>query len=189
LASIAGPYTAIIWDVEAATGRRAVGMLDAARQTELWADLSGGDMTGPHAIDCLQTDPAAAIAILKPRLRPAVAIPADRVAPHLAGLDSPTFAVREKAQRDLAVLGLGAEPAVQAARATANTEVRRRIDAILAEWEGELRRGGRAIEVLEYIATPEARKLLGELADGDSKARLTQDAKASLGRLDARREK
>jgi hypothetical protein len=36
----------------------------------------------------------------------------------------------------------------------------------------------RAIEALGYIATPEAK-----LAEGEPEARLTQEAKASLGRL------
>jgi hypothetical protein len=184
LASTSQDGTALIWDVEAATGRRVVSILDPARQAELWADLAGDDALGAHAIDCLQAAPVAAVTILKQKLRSAVGVPADRIAPFVAGLDSPTFAVREKAQRDLAALGTGAEPAVRTVRDAANAEVRRRIDAVLAGWEGEQRRAGRAVEVLEYVATPDARKLLEELAGGDPNARLTQQAKASLARLD-----
>jgi WD40 repeat protein len=177
--------TALIWDVEAATERKAVDVLDPTRQAELWDDLAGGDGLGAHAVDCLQAAPAAAVKVLKPRLRPAVAVPAERIDPLIAGVDSPTFAAREKAQRDLVALGVGAEPAVRAARATATAEAGRRLDAVLAAWEGEQRRLSRAVEVLEYVRTPYARKLLAELAAGDPNARLTQQAKAALKRLPA----
>jgi hypothetical protein len=43
----------------------------------------------------------------------------------------------------------------------------------------------RAVEVLEEIGTPAARKLLETLAKGAPAARITKEAKASLGRLAA----
>ena len=46
----------------------------------------------------------------------------------------------------------------------------------------------RALEVLEAVGTPEARKLLQELAKGAASAALTQEAKASLDRLQGKRE-
>ena len=42
----------------------------------------------------------------------------------------------------------------------------------------------RAVEALERMATPEARRVLGGLAAGVTDARLTQEAKAALDRLD-----
>jgi dipeptidyl aminopeptidase/acylaminoacyl peptidase len=51
---------------------------------------------------------------------------------------------------------------------------------------GEPLRGVRAIQVLEQIGTPEARKLLEELSKG-SPARLTRDAHAAVRRLDQRK--
>ena len=47
-------------------------------------------------------------------------------------------------------------------------------------------RSVRAVEVLERIATPEARQLLAELARGDPAARRTGEAAASLRRLERR---
>ena len=44
-------------------------------------------------------------------------------------------------------------------------------------------RGARAVETLEYIATPEATQLLQELAKGDPKARLTTEAQGALERM------
>jgi hypothetical protein len=51
---------------------------------------------------------------------------------------------------------------------------------------GDVLRSVRAAEVLERIGTPEARRLLGQLATGAAEARLTREAKAALKRLDAR---
>jgi hypothetical protein len=48
---------------------------------------------------------------------------------------------------------------------------------------GETLRCLRAIELLERLGTPEARKLLERLGQGSPEAWLTQEAKASLGRL------
>jgi hypothetical protein len=42
----------------------------------------------------------------------------------------------------------------------------------------------RAVQVLEYAGTAEARHLLKELAGGAPAARLTQEVRAALGRLD-----
>ncbi len=49
--------------------------------------------------------------------------------------------------------------------------------------------GLRAVEVLEYVGTFEARQLLAELAKEAKDARLTREAKASLQRLKRRANK
>ena len=69
-------------------------------------------------------------------------------------------------------------------------EVARRASTILEDIErgqaaGQLKRI-RALEVLEHLGTPEARRLLEDLAKGVPEARLTQEAKASLRRLTKR---
>jgi hypothetical protein len=51
---------------------------------------------------------------------------------------------------------------------------------------GERLREMRALEVLEGLGTPEARKLLEALAGGTADAVLTQEAKAALQRLTRR---
>jgi len=68
-------------------------------------------------------------------------------------------------------------------------EVRRRVERLLAQLQPrapERLREGRAILVLESRTTPAARRLLARLAAGVPGARLTQEAKAALKRLDAR---
>jgi hypothetical protein len=43
----------------------------------------------------------------------------------------------------------------------------------------------RAVEALELISTKEARALLEELASGEPRARLTEEARSSLRRLNS----
>ena len=50
----------------------------------------------------------------------------------------------------------------------------------------EQARALRAVEVLEHVGTAEAKRVLETLAAGAAEARLTQEARASLRRLDAR---
>jgi hypothetical protein len=66
--------------------------------------------------------------------------------------------------------------------------VRRRVESLLQKLEAkspsvEQLRPLRAVELLEQIATPEARQLLEALAGGSRDAGLTRDARAALERL------
>src|SRR5262249_3136060 len=106
----------------------------------------------------------------------------------VADLDHDEFAVREKATQELESLGdLVVSALGKALEDRPSLEVRRRIENVLQKWDdppplGEKLREVRAIEVLEYIGTLDARKLLAELAQGVDSARLTKDAKAALAR-------
>jgi hypothetical protein len=105
----------------------------------------------------------------------------------LAGLDSDTFTVRQKATRELQALGELARPALKRAlEKTSSIEVRQRAEKLLRnpkDLTPDQLRGIRAVEVLERIATPEARSVLEALAKGLPEARLTEEAKAALKRL------
>ena len=99
------------------------------------------------------------------------------------------FDTREKATQELARLD-GAEAALRKAlEGNPSAEVRQRVQFALeareklelsAEWAVTLR----ALEVLEQCGTPEAREWLQALAKGAPQARLTQEAKACLRRLE-----
>jgi len=103
------------------------------------------------------------------------------------------FADREAAQKELAALGEWAEPALERGlKAATQAETRRRITALLeavphTEKRPDQLRDLRAVEVLEHIGTVEARRVLERMGIGFAGARLTQDAKASLHRLEWRR--
>ena len=105
-----------------------------------------------------------------------------------ASLDS----VREKAAGELERWGERAVPALRRALVGGpSPEARRQIERLLGRLDGpvtapEALRAVRAVEVLEQAGTPEARRVLEALAGGAPEARLTREAKASLGRLLAR---
>ena len=63
-------------------------------------------------------------------------------------------------------------------------EMRRRLEQILEAMENkpESLRAARAMEVLEWIATPDAVRLIDTLANGAADARLTREAVAARQR-------
>jgi hypothetical protein len=117
-----------------------------------------------------------------------------RIARLIADLDHDDFAARDKASAELETIGLRAEPALRRALAgevsvEARTRLKRLLDR-LGSPEGqppppELVRL-RVIEALEANGTPEARKVLAELAAGPADSPLAREAKASLDRLSTR---
>lgn len=114
---------------------------------------------------------------------------AEKAARWIAELDDDAFAVRDRASRELAALGKTAIPALRKAQEKpSSTETARRVKDLLDKLgkpglsPAELA-GLRSIEVLEHLNTPEARRLLTELANGTADTRLRWEAKASLRRL------
>jgi hypothetical protein len=169
--------------------------LKAEDLESLWIDL-GGDAALPayRAACILAAAPDKALALLRERLVPASVTDLERIPPLLINLDHDQFPVREAASRELRELGPRAEPALRRAlESKPSLEVRRRIDALLSHLEtgqfsltpGQLRQV-RALGLLEQIGTKEARQLLEALAAGIPEAHLTQQAKASLERLNRR---
>ena len=85
-----------------------------------------------------------------------------------------------------------AAPALKKALADEpSPEVRRRLAELVEAAEAghcgpDMRRAVRAVEVLEAVGTPEARRVLADLAAADPENRLTAEARASLERLTRR---
>ncbi len=182
--------TALVWGL---TGRRTPGPLPPPTAQELdtlWADLAADDARrGQQAVGVLVAAPRQALALLGQRLRPAARPDAERLARLFADLESDDFEVRERAATGLKKLGEAAEPALRRAFATTRSpEVRERVKPLLADLErsAEWVRTLRALQVVESLGTPEARRLLESLARGGAEARLTREAKASLLRLPRR---
>ncbi len=124
---------------------------------------------------------------LKLHLKSSASIDAGKVAAWVRQLDSDDYAQREKASAALADLGPAAEaPLREALEKAGSAEVRRRLQRVLDGQEGEHRRHGHALEVLEMIGTPAARRLLAELAKGSGDSRLTRETRRALGRLEKR---
>jgi hypothetical protein len=191
LVSGSGDTTALVWD--AARLPRAkpapARQVGAEELRRLWSDLEAADAGTAHrAAVALGDAPRQALPLLAEKLRPAEE--PKGTARLIADLGSNRFAVRQKAERELARLAEMAEPALRAALARKPVlEVRRRLERLLERIEqdapaGKQLRALRAVEVLEQVGTPEARGLLKRLAGGAGGARLTREAKASLRRLD-----
>jgi hypothetical protein len=105
----------------------------------------------------------------------------------VADLDGANFKTRDAATKALADLHRLAEPALRAALDRGpSAEARQRLNKLIAglvrEPMADEIRAGRAVKALELADTLETRALLGEWAGGAPGARLTEDAKAALGR-------
>jgi WD40 repeat protein len=184
----------LLWDV---TGQRLAQPTRArarvAREGErLWAGLSSSDAGAAFAAGrALAAAPAEAVALLRRRLRPDTHKPAGPapVARWVRELDSDDFATRERARAALAREGGHAEAALrQALAAKPPLEQRRQIEGLLARLAPErvppeMVRPLRAVEVLEWAGTAEARQFLAELAGGRPDSPLTREAKGALARL------
>jgi WD40 repeat protein len=161
---------------------------DEAQLATLWDDLAHGE--GPisfAAMRVLIANPSAAVPLLSDHL-PLRPVDVETIVRWVADLDDNQFAVREQATEELAKLGETALPILRRAlHGNPSLDVRMRLDPLIEaattcspEWVRERR----AVQVLELLGNNESRQLLQKLADGDAEARLTQDARAALARLD-----
>jgi RNA polymerase sigma factor (sigma-70 family) len=195
LVSGGGDTTALVWDLTGLRGAAAKG-LTVPDLEACWADLARPDAArGFRAVQRLASAPAQAVPYLTQRLRPIPGVTEERLVRLIADLGSKEFDVREKATRELERVGELATAAYRKALdGRPGAETRRRVEALLDKqvgwWSpsGEQLQALRALEVLERIATAEARKLLQALAGGAPEARLTQEATAALQRLARRRD-
>jgi HEAT repeat protein len=137
--------------------------------------------------------PDEAEGLVKDKLAAGPGVKAEQLARLIAALDSDEFETRESASKELANLGGLAEAVLRKALdGKPSPEVRRRVEDLLGQLEGKAedpqeRRLLRAIEVLERLGTPEARRLLDKLAKETTGARAAREAKASMERLDKAR--
>jgi len=160
----------------------------------LWTTLACEDAAKAYqAIGTLIAAPDQAVSLAKKRLRsasPASKPNAHEIARRITDLDSDVYAIRERASNELGKIVEEAEAALRKELAvTPSPEVRQRIERLLSrigQLTPESLRDLRAVEVLEQIGNSEAKKALETLASGTEAALLTQEAKASLDRLNKR---
>jgi len=194
LVSVGSDRTGIVWNISlksAARGKKPATDADLERAWETLAQRSA-----PAAYDAIitgATNPEKAVEFLQKRLRPVARLDAAALQRMLADLESETFAVRERARKDLDRLGGSAVPAARAwAVKTESLETKRRLASFLERHDTgtlspEELRGVRAVEFLEHAATPAARTLLAELATGEPTAELTIRAVGATRRFDGRK--
>jgi RNA polymerase sigma factor (sigma-70 family) len=187
--------TALVWDL---TGRLAAGNtwstpVTANELDACWSDLAEKDAAHAYqSIRKLASASSEAVAYLSKRLTPVPAADEQRLARLIKDLDSDNFKSRQKATKELEGLGEVALSACEKALADKpSLEVRQRLQTLLsaqqeARWSvtPERLRMLRSIETLELSRTAEARQLLVHLAKGAPGARLTEEAKSALRRID-----
>jgi len=165
---------------------------DAKELESLWKDLADEDAAKAYRAIWKFVASEQSVTFLRKHLEPARGPDPQRLTRLLADLDSKKYPVREKALEELAKLGELAEPGLKRVLEGKPTlEVRQRVERLLEQLEGPIispdrLRELRAIEALERIGSPEARRLLQDLAKGAPEARLTQEAKAADKRLSSR---
>jgi WD40 repeat protein len=182
--------TILVWDLTPGVNRAELAKLDvdSKKLEKWWTDLAGEDGQAAYrAIWDMAAIPEKSTPFLSGRLKP-VELDSKRIGQLIADLDNTEFRVRDAAAQELARFGEEVEPRLRQALAKKpSAEVRKRLEALLTAPRpiptGETLRALRAIQVLEYIGTPEAHRVLKSLADGASHARVTREAKAALQRF------
>ncbi len=178
----------LVWDV-AGVPRQVRPDAVTFRKDELddyWSRLGGNGPDALLAIQYLARAPAQTVPLLQSRVRP---VDAARIERLLKDLDSDEFEARERATDELATLGQAAGRTLnEAFKQKISAEKRQRLKELLAKLESnepapEVLRAVRAVEVLEMIGSPEARKVVAALAAGAKDFELTVQAKAALGRM------
>ncbi|MBI3411944.1 MAG: sigma-70 family RNA polymerase sigma factor [Planctomycetes bacterium] len=180
----------LVWDLQGVLAKPMKPATSPSRQEleMLWQELGQSEAANAYAaIATLIKGANGAASFLKDRLPPAKPLDGARFSQMLVDLDSPTFAQRDKASRDLQKLGPQAQPAIRQAIAnTKSLETRRRLEKLanygLADFPETLCRL-RAIQVLELIGSAECVRALQGLASGDPDAPETHDASLALKRL------
>jgi hypothetical protein len=182
--------TVQFWDVSQITARPRESNERSAEQLDGdWKDLAADSSIAHAALGRLIESPKHAVAFLEKQLQETTSVDAKRIGRLIADLGHAQFQVRENAASELQALGDIAAPALrQALAGNPTAECRLRLTALLDRLEGvsplpAIIRQIRAVEALERIGNPEARRLLEKLAAGDPNLRLTREAKAAAGRL------
>jgi WD40 repeat protein len=196
LASGSQDRTALVWDLIHGDDLVAVDRLQAGLN-DAWTDLADLDAAkGYRAVRSLALCPKEALPFLKAHLRPAATLlPPGRLAQLLKDLDAERYVVRARAAAELEALGeLVETPVRKALEGNPSLEKKRRLERLVLKldrpWErlpsAQQLRELRAIEALELVGTREAQDILQGLTAGAPEAVLTQQARASLERLQAR---
>jgi WD40 repeat protein len=178
--------TGLVWD----TSLAALPAKAAGDQGRLWAELASLEPeAATAALAVLAAAPDMAVAFLKERLRPAVLPDAATLDRLVAALVSTRFDERERASAQLDAFGDSIVAGLRERLAGVHAlEGRRRIERLLkkhdpAQLSARALRELRAVEILEEIGTPQARRLLQALSQGAPQARLTREAQAAVKRL------
>jgi WD40 repeat protein len=168
--------------------------LPASLKTEeadsLWKALGDSDAAAANrALASLAAAPAHTLPLFEKQLQPiGKSLDHERLARLIAELDDDSFQVRQRATRELALIGSDAAEALRQALLNGpSAESRRRIEDLLShlkkDGDSPRLRFLRALEVLERIGSPQAKALLRSLAGKSLPAEWHEEVQSSLRRL------
>ena len=181
--------TIVVWDTTVwrkQVGERLVRELPADL-APLWDDLAKDAPTALRAARLLSVAGEKAVALLAAKVAVRKAPDETRIKQWIADLDSPVFAAREKAEKNLRSLSRQAESHLRKQlEAKPSLEMRRHIDNLLRHIEAQNltvaeRREVRAVQALTWMNTEAARTVLAKWAEGDPNATLTKAARKACG--------
>jgi WD40 repeat protein len=180
--------TCLVWDVLGNAGRVLPIAVAPKEWEQAWEELASTDAARAHQALGLLVSLQQTVEQISRRLEPIPAPDAQRLKQLIEQLDDDNFDVRTKASQTLAALGPVAEPALrQALRGQPSLEVRYRVKELLLRCgriQPEHLQPLRAVEILERIGNPAARRVLAGLASGSGL--VSAEAKAALQRLTRR---
>jgi Tol biopolymer transport system component len=187
LAASSADAPVYVWDVAGALEPKPH-RLSNDELRRCWSDLSKEDAAVAfQAIRRLAAVPEQTVPFLREYLKPVPALDLKRVRQLVEMLDSDNFEKRQKAAEELEKQADAVAPFLRQilVKEKPSLEVQRRLQQIVEAIQSkpESLRDVRAVEALEWIGTPDAVRLLGELAHGAAEARRTREATAAKRRL------
>lgn len=176
-----------VWDVAGTLEPRPRHLSNAELQRG-WIALAGKNAEKAfQAIRRLAAAPQQSLPFLREHLKSVPSADRKRVRQLVDMLDSADFPTRQKATEELEKQADVAASTLRQilTKEKPSLEVRRRLQHILEgiDTNPETLRAVRTVEVLELIATPDAVRLIDQLAHGAADARLTREAVAARRRL------
>jgi WD40 repeat protein len=190
LASASHDTTALIWDVtRIARPAPPARVLQPGELEKWWEALAGNDAAAAFAaLGEFAAAPKAAVAWIRDQVKPAPPLDGKRARELMSQLGDGRYKVRDRATAELLKIGEPMLPVLDEALAREQSpESRRRLEALRGKLtgmglQGDRLRVFRAVELLERIGTPEARRVLRALAEGAPGALVTTSAQAALKR-------
>jgi hypothetical protein len=156
----------------------------------LWTELAGEPNRVYDAVEALAATPMETLPYLRRRLIPGASALQPKIGKLIDQLDADNFAVREKASKELEMVGLEALGRLRRALSgnLLTPEAQRRAEHLVEKFKTlrptpDQRRSEQALVVLEVIANDEARQMLGDVSRGSAGEWLAPNALASLKRL------
>jgi RNA polymerase sigma factor (sigma-70 family) len=187
--------TTMVWDLGAKLKSPILvgDALDAAALKTLAADFAGKEAAKAYdALRQLSRHPKSAVELVRDQVKPIPAPDKEQIDKLLTNLASSKFDVRRQASAELEKFGDVIMPALKEAHLRETSlEGRKRLELLLKKLanpasNSTLVRDLRGVELLEMVASAEARQVLQTLAGGADGARLTEEARVALERLSRR---